>query len=95
MRFFRCESGDWYYESVRSSLDLAWGLPNEATKTRTCLDPAEQCLRDQNGRIVIALQPEFCEYSPASEMLPAMLADGDVSEITAAEYAACLPRWYR
>lgn len=95
MRFFRCESGDALYESIRSQLDSAWGLPNESTKTTTCIDPAAVAPRDPQRRIVLAVQDEFCEFTVAVDLLPQLLASGAVTEITAADYAACVSSPYR
>jgi hypothetical protein len=94
MRFFRCEAGDNAYEQARATLDVAWGLPNVATKTDTCISPASVAPRDAQGRIVLAVQDEFCEYTVAVDLLPELLASGAVSEITQAEYAACFASPY-
>lgn len=90
MRYFRCNSGDAFYENVRSTLDAAWGLPNAETKTQTCVDPANAAPRDNFGRIVLAVLDEFCEFTVAVDLLPQLLANGDVSEITAKQYAECV-----
>lgn len=94
MRFFRCNTGDAAYEQIRLTLDAAWGLPNESTKTTTCIDPAAVAPRDSQGRVVLAVQQEFCEFTPAVDLLPQLVASGVVSEITAADYADCLPSPY-
>jgi hypothetical protein len=94
MRYFRCDAGDAAYEQIRSTLDAAWGLPDAATKTVTCIDPAAVAPRDAQGRIVLAVQPEFCEFTVAVDLLPQLLASGVVAEITAAEYTACFPSPY-
>ena len=90
MRYFRCESGDQAYEQARLALDAAWGHPNTETKTVTCIDPAAVAPRDAEGRIVLAVNDEFCEYPAAAEMLPQLLASGAVSEMTEAEYRAAV-----
>lgn len=89
MRYFRCESGDALYEQVRTTLDAAWGKPNDRGSV-TCIEPAATAPRDAQGRIVLAVREEFCAYSVASDLLPGLLANGDVSEITAEQYAACV-----
>ena len=95
MRFFRCNAGDAVYEQVRSTLDAAWGLPNSDTKTATCISPAAVAPRDAQGRIVLSVNDEWCEYTVACDLLPEMLASGAVSEITADQYAACVTSNYR
>lgn len=87
MRYFRCDAGDAAYEQARLALDAAWGHPNAATKTVTCIDPESVAPRDAVGRIVLAVNDEFCEYPAAAQMLSLMLGSGAASEITAAEYA--------
>jgi hypothetical protein len=90
MRHFRCDAGDAAYEQARLALDAAWGHPNPATKTTTCIDPAAVAPRDAEGRIVLAVNDEFVEYPAASQMLGYMLGVGAAVEITAAEYAAAV-----
>lgn len=92
MRFFRCLAGESIYEQVRLGLDAAWGHPNEATKTVTCIDPASVAPRDTQGRIMLATTEEFCEYPAAAQMLSQLLASGVVEEITEATYLQELPR---
>lgn len=92
MRYFRCDASDAAYEQIRLTLDAAWGHPNAETKTVTCIDPAAVAPRDAQGRIVLAVQDAFCEYSVAVEMLPQLLAGGVVAEITAEEYRAAFPQ---
>jgi hypothetical protein len=87
-RFFRTAS-DAIYEQARAALDLAWGLPDDKG-TVTCIEPAATAPRDSQGRIVLAVNDEFCEYSVANEMLPQLLASGAVEEITEAEYRAAI-----
>lgn len=89
MRYFRTASDD-VYEQARLTLDAAWGHPNEATKTVTCIDPAAVAPRDAQGRIVLAVNDEFCTYSVAAELLPQLLASGAVEEIDAATYMAAV-----
>jgi hypothetical protein len=90
MRYFRCESGDQDYEDARLGLDEAWGHPDQATKTITCIEPAATAPRDSQGRIVLAVHDEFCEYTVAVDLLPQLLASGAVQEIDAATYAAAV-----
>jgi len=88
MRYFRCDAGDAAYEQARLALDAAWGHPNAATKTVTCIDPAAVAPRDQQGRIVLAVTDEFCAYPAAEQMLAYMISGGAAQEIAEAEYRA-------
>lgn len=92
MRYFRCLAGDETYEHARLTLDAAWGHPNEATKTVTCIDPATVAPRDLQGRIMLAVPDEFCGFSVASEMLPVLIDSGAVEEIDEATYLQELPQ---
>lgn len=92
MRYFRCDAGDAAYEQARLVLDAAWGHPNTATKTVTCIDPAAVAPRDQVQRIVLAVNDEFCDYPAAAQMLSLMLGSGAAQEITAADYMAAVAR---
>lgn len=86
-RFFRT-ADDALYEQVRLTLDAAWGL----TDPTTCIDPALVAPRDEDGRIVLSVKAEFCEYSVAVDLLPQLLASGQVVEIDQAEYRAAVSR---
>ena len=87
MRYFRT-AFDAVYEQARLTLDAAFGHPNATTKTVTCIDPANVAPRDTQGRIVLAVDNEFCEYPVARELLPQLLASGAVEEIDEATYRA-------
>lgn len=88
MRFFRTASAE-LYESIRLQLDAAWGHPDE--QTETCIDPAAVAPRDQQGRIMLAVDADFCQYDEVAAILPELLASGAVEEIDAATYQASLP----
>jgi hypothetical protein len=90
MRYFRCEAGDEAYEQARLALDTSWGHPNPETNTLTCIDPARNAPRDSQGRIVLAVNDEFCEYPAAQQMLASMTDQGAVTEITEADYRAAV-----
>ena len=90
MRYFRCEVGDEAYEQARLALDAAWGHPSG--RTTTCIDPAMVAPRDAQGRIVLAVNDEFCEYPAAQQMLTYMTEQGSVTEITEADYRAAVER---
>ena len=89
MRYFRTAS-DAVYEQARLTLDAAFGHPNATTKTVTCIDPAAVAMRDTQGRIILAVNNEFCEYPVARELLPQLLASGAVEEIDEATYQAAV-----
>jgi hypothetical protein len=79
--YFRI-SDDAVYEQVRLGLDAAWGhVPPE-----TCVDPAAVAPRDSQGRILLAVRPEFVAFDAVAAMLPQLLASGAVEEIDASEY---------
>lgn len=84
-RFFRT-GNEALYEQVRLTLDAAWGHPTPDGRTLTCFDPAAVAPRDAQGRILLALRPQFVTYEPAASMLPQLLASGAVEEIDANEY---------
>jgi hypothetical protein len=86
MRYFVAQSDDGY-ETIRSTLDVAWNLPN-SFGTDTCLPPANVAPRNQTGLITLALRDEFCEWPPASLMLPQLLSSFVIEEITANQYWA-------
>lgn len=87
MRFFR--SSPAVYEQVRVQLDAAFGNPQGLTVS--CIEPAATAPRDSQGRIIVAVQNEFCDYEAAATILPQLLASGAVEEIMQAEYVASLP----
>jgi hypothetical protein len=89
MRFF-LTADDAVYEQARLTLDAAWGHPTPDGTTITCIDPAAVAPRNSQGRIVLAVDDEFCTYSVAAELLPQLLASGAVEEITEADYMARL-----
>ena len=91
MRYFRCGNDD-LYESIRLQLDAAWGHPSEDGATITCFDPAAVAPRDSQGRIVLSVHDEFCQYSVVVDLLPALLASGAIDEIAREDYWAAIPQ---
>jgi hypothetical protein len=85
LRFFRT-ANDALYESIRLQLDAAWGHPTADGLTITCVDPAAVAPRDSQGRILLAVRPEFVAFDAVAALLPDLLASGAVEEVTAAEY---------
>lgn len=82
-RFFR--SDDATYEAVRLQLDAAWGH-GPGTGTLTCYEPAATAPHDSQGRALLSVRSEFCEYAAVAETLPSLLSSGAVQEITEATY---------
>jgi len=89
MRFFRTADAG-LYESIRLQLDAAWGHPN--ADTVTCIDPVAVAPRDSAGRVLLAVNDEFCEWPEVAAVLPGLLASGAVAELTEAQYRAGLPQ---
>lgn len=89
MRFFRAET-DAAYEQARLTLDEAWGLPNNKG-TATCIAPVLLAPRDSEGRAMVAVSSDWCEWEPADTLLPHLLAIGAVAEISEADYKANWP----
>lgn len=89
MRYFRATEDT--YEQIRITLDSAWGLPDQATATATCLPPAEQATKDTQGRCLVAVPEAFCAFSVAVDLLPGLLASGAVEEINRDAYMAAMP----
>ena len=52
---------------------------------------AETLPTDPQGRVYLAISAEYCEYNLPSEMLPQLIADGLVEELTAEQFEAVLP----
>jgi hypothetical protein len=89
-RFFAAP--DEIYEMVRTALDSAWSLPNDKG-THTCMRPlSDDPPRDSQGRVIVSVQSDWCEWQPASEMLPQLLLSGAIEEIDAATYLQELPQ---
>lgn len=76
------------YEAIRAQLDAAWGYPNAATKTLSAIPPASELPLDEQGRVYLAISSEYCEYVLPSQMLPQLLASGEVEEIGENAYVA-------
>lgn len=89
MRYFR--STEAVYEQARATLDAAWGLP-DGRGTATCIEPAATAPRDSEGRVLLAVDDEFCAFTVAVDLLPQLLASGAVEEIEEATYGAAVRR---
>lgn len=84
--YFRIPS-DATYEALRLQLDATWGH----VAPETCVDPAAVAPRDSQGRILLAVRPEFIAFEAVAAMLPQLLASGAVQEISEAEYKPVVP----
>ena len=89
MRYFCSQPA--VYEQVRATLDAIWGNPSP-NGTRTCIEPEPTAPHDSQGRVLLAVCDEFCDFPAVAEMLPQLLASGAVQEITEATYRAALPQ---
>lgn len=87
-RFFR--SSEAVYESVRLSLDEAWGN-GPGRPLYSCVRQASEAPRDSQGRVLLAVWDHFCQYEAVAAVLPQLLASGAVEEIDEATYRASLP----
>lgn len=81
MRFFRVKSVA-VYEAIRAELDVVYGWPDESRKTYTAIEPASPASTDASGRVYIVASQEECEFPAIQARLPALLANGDVEEIS-------------
>lgn len=90
MRYFRTADAN-LYESIRLQLDAAWGHPTPDGRTVTCFDPVAVAPRDAAGRVLLAVNDEFCTYPAVATVLPGLLASGAVQEVTAADYKPVPP----
>lgn len=86
-RYFKASA--LVYEHVRATLDAAWGLPNDKA-TVTCMAPLATAPRHADGDVVVGVLPEWCDWEPASTLLPQLMEMSAVTEIDAATYFACL-----
>lgn len=88
-RYFRSDVGT--YETVRNSLNAAWGFPNAGTAS--CFLPADDPTApiDNTGRIYLAVTDEWCQWDEVAAVLPGLLASGAIEEVTREQYLAALP----
>ena len=89
MRYFR--STPAVYQQIGAQLDDAYGYPNAETKTLRTLPLVEDVPTDNQGRVYLAMQSDYCDYDLPSQILPELIASGAVEEITEAEFRAVLP----
>lgn len=86
MRYFRAMPA--VVEQIRAALDAAWGFPNAATKTDTAITPANKLPADEAGRVYMQMDAVYCEYELPAQLLPVLLAAGEVEELTRAAFFA-------
>jgi hypothetical protein len=89
MRYFRATAA--VYDSICAQLDSAYGYPNEATKTARTLPLRSQLPSDNQSLVYLSIPADYCDYNLPSEMLPQLLASGEVEEITEDVYRSALP----
>jgi hypothetical protein len=78
------------YEQVRIQLNAAWGLPNERG-TATCFLPASNAYADEQGRALLCVLAEWCEWPAVAAVLPGLLEDGVIEEIDGETYWSHAP----
>ncbi len=76
------------YDAARAQLDLAFGYPNG--QAETCLPPEPAV--NSGDAVCLALPAEMTALPEVAPLLSALLAGGDVVEITEGEYRAALPQ---
>ena len=84
LRFFRIPS-EAAYEAIRLELDAEWGH-GPSTGTDTCVDPAAVAPRDEQGRVLLAVDERFLAYDAVAARLPGLLTAGVVEEVSEAVY---------
>jgi hypothetical protein len=88
-RFFSADEA--IYESVRLSLDSAWGHGPD-TGTASAYEPATAAPRSSDGEVLLAVRSQFAEYPAVAAVLPSLLESGAVREISEQTYRAALPQ---
>lgn len=78
-------------ESVRATLDAEWGYPNTHTMTVSAFRAVNKLPTDSQGRVYLRVAGRYCDYAAVNAMLPSLIANGDVEEISDAEYWALFP----
>ena len=78
------------YESLRAQIDAAWGYPTPYTQT--CIPPADEQHKTAAGHCVIGVRVEWLGWEPVATLIPAAIAEGQINEITEAEYWATMPQ---
>ena len=88
-RYFRASAAT--YESMRLGLNSAWGMPNAGTQS--CYTAADNPAvpRDEAGRLYLSVHSEWCEWPAVAAVLPDLLANGAVEEVTREDYLSALP----
>lgn len=75
------------YETTRLALDAQRNVPSG----ETTYEPLATAPRTQDGRALLAVRAEHCQLPEIAAAIAAMLASGDGTEISEAEYVAFLP----
>ena len=80
-RYFVASETD--YEAARLAVDASLGYPSE--RAQTIWSPAASGIVSEDGRLLLALLPEFCDRDAVAAVLHML------TEITEDEYRALLP----
>jgi len=89
VRFFRAATA--VYDSVRAELDAAYGYPDSETGMMTSIPASSDLPLDDTGRVYLAIAAAYCDYETVASMLPALIHDGHIEEISEAEFLLVLP----
>ena len=84
-RYFRASPS--VYAGVCQQLDAAYGYPNAETKTMRSLPLASELPTDNESRVYLAINSEYCDFILPGQMLSDLLAAETVQEVTAEQYA--------
>lgn len=84
-RFFVAAS-DAVCEQIRAQLDAAWGHPTPDGKTVTCFLPVSALPHDSQGRPMLCVDAAFCDYQEVAALLPTLIANQTVVEVTREQY---------
>lgn len=77
------------YEQARNALNAAWGIPKPGTDTSL---PVASELIQTGGRVVVMVDDWMVDLAPATDIVAAALASGDLKEITESQVQALLPQ---
>lgn len=76
------------YEQTRLAMDAAWPFP----EGETSIEPLATAPKDTNGNALVAIRSVHCGMEPFQSAIASLLASGDATEITQADYEAALPQ---
>ena len=88
-RYFRASHET--YESIRLSLNSAWGMPNAGTESCYTAADNPSVPQDADGRLYLAVHSDWCEWPAVAAVLPDLLKSGAVEEVDRDAYTAAMP----